>query len=81
MVDDPEIPLLKQSPLKSLRDWAAIELPHMAGDGLKLEALVTEDRGASIRGQVQYKDVSGAVVWRKDVSGERSLAGVVEWRF
>lgn len=81
MSSDPEVPLLAATPQRTLKDWASMQIPELQHDGIRVVALVTKDKGAQLAGLVQWRDVSLGAIFTREVTGERSVAGVIEWRF
>lgn len=78
---DPDIPLLATSPTRTLRDWASTQMPELNQDGVRVVAVVTKDKGTQLAGLVQWRDVTMGAIFTREVTGKRSVAGVIDWKF
>lgn len=82
MADDATIPVTAVPSLRAqLLTAAEAHVPEASEDGVTVAVSATGSRGLDVSGLVQIKDVTGRVVYRREVTGERSVTGAVTWRF
>lgn len=77
---EPEKSLYRTRGIGELLEMAAKEIPELADDGL-LVGVQWKEEGLTVMGTVQVKDLSGSVVASMTKEGEKTLSGVVRWKF
>lgn len=79
---EPLVPLINPRPgVRLLTEWAAMQLPELQRPGIRLVAQITEAQGSQLAAIIQWRDVSGGILFTRSVTGERSATGVIDWRF
>jgi hypothetical protein len=80
MSDQPIVPLTKALSIGELLEAAAKEMPQMDQDGAQVAVKYSDD-GLKVVGTVRVKDFSGSLIGEFTAEGNKSLTGVVTWKF
>lgn len=78
--EEPLTPLNKVLSIGKLLEEAAKEIPELSDEGVSFGVKITQSEFGFI-GTVKVNDFSGKLIGAVSKTGEKSLLGVIEWKF